>query len=82
MTSVIVVAAIIIDECDRMNMPLTPQKLMKLCYIAHGCHLAIGGEPLFDDRIEAWRYGPIIPALYKLIRNRNGINYIRNLRIK
>ena len=34
--------------------------VLKLCYIAHGWHLELLGGPLFENRIEAWRIGPII----------------------
>ena len=40
-------------------------KLQKLCYYAQGFHLAITGHPLFDDRIEAWTHGPVVPALWR-----------------
>jgi uncharacterized phage-associated protein len=37
---------------------------MKLTYIANGWMLVYTGKPLFDDKIEAWKYGPVIPELY------------------
>ena len=46
------------------NIPVTPMKLLKLVYIAHGWHLAILNEPLIEDRVEAWIYGPVIPEIY------------------
>jgi uncharacterized phage-associated protein len=39
-------------------------KLQKLVYYAQGFHLALFDEPLFDERIEAWTHGPVIPELY------------------
>ena len=42
-------------------------KLIKLCYIAHGCHLAVTGKNLFIDKIEAWQYGPVMPLLYGVL---------------
>lgn len=39
-------------------------KLQKLVYYAQGFHLAIYNEPLFNDVIEAWNYGPVSPVLY------------------
>jgi uncharacterized phage-associated protein len=43
-------------------------KLQKLVYYCQGWHLVWAGEPLFDDRIEAWANGPVVPALYRLHR--------------
>ncbi len=40
-------------------------KLQKLVYYAQGCHLALYDEPLFEDRIEAWLHGPVVPSLYR-----------------
>lgn len=48
--------------------PMTPMKLLKLTYIAHGYYLAFTDKPLFSNRIEAWRYGPVIPELYHIIK--------------
>ncbi|VAW76025.1 possible prophage ps3 protein01-like protein [hydrothermal vent metagenome] len=39
-------------------------KLQKLIYYAQGFHLAIYGEPLFSESIEAWTHGPVSPDLY------------------
>jgi uncharacterized phage-associated protein len=39
-------------------------KLQKLVYYAQGYCLAIEDKPLFDDIIEAWAHGPVIPTLY------------------
>ena len=39
-------------------------KLFKLCYFAHGWHLAWSGRPLFSEPLEAWQYGPVPRALW------------------
>ncbi len=44
---------------------LTNTKLNKLLYFAQGHYLSEYGEPLFDDAIEAWEQGPVIPAVYE-----------------
>ena len=40
-------------------------KLQKLCYYAQGFSLALIGEPMFAEPIEAWQHGPVIPQLYR-----------------
>lgn len=39
-------------------------KLQKLVYYAQGFHLAVFEKPLFDDVIEAWTHGPVVPNVY------------------
>ncbi len=39
-------------------------KLQKLIYIAHGWDLATSGAPLIFQDVQAWPYGPVIPAVY------------------
>jgi uncharacterized phage-associated protein len=39
-------------------------KVQKLLYYAQSLHLALFDEPLFDQEIQAWRYGPVCPAAY------------------
>lgn len=46
-------------------------KLQKLLYYAQGFHLAIYGKPLFNDPIEAWRYGPVVASVYHRYKNDN-----------
>lgn len=38
----------------------------KLSYLSYGFVLAIKNEKLFNDKVEAWRYGPVI-HLYIII---------------
>jgi len=39
-------------------------KLQKLAYYAQGFHLAMFNTPFFNEPIEAWTHGPVVPALY------------------
>lgn len=38
-------------------------KLQKLIYLAQRESLALTGDVLFNDRIEGWKHGPVIPKL-------------------
>ena len=45
--------------------PMTSMKLEKLVYYCQGWHLARSGDRLFDEAVEAWREGPVVPALFR-----------------
>ncbi len=60
---------------DGVDELMTNLKLQKMLYYQQGFHLAYFGTPLFDDDIEAWMYGPVVPAVYQKYESygRNGI---------
>lgn len=43
---------------------LTNLKLQKLLYYQQGYHLAAFDTPLFEEDVEAWMYGPVVPCVY------------------
>jgi uncharacterized phage-associated protein len=49
---------------------ITQLKLQKLCYYAQGFYLAVFGEPLFSESIEAWDYGPLVVELRQIHSHR------------
>jgi uncharacterized phage-associated protein len=66
-------AKVVANEFIAISKALTPMKLQKLVYF-HGWCLALTGHPLISERIEAWQYGPVIPAIYhELKRVGNGV---------
>ena len=44
---------------------LTNLRLQKLLYYEQGYHLAQFGTTLFDEEIEAWMYGLVVPSVYE-----------------
>ncbi|MFN9322407.1 MAG: Panacea domain-containing protein [Holosporales bacterium] len=44
---------------------ITNLKLQKLLYYAQGLHLGTQKQPLFEDTMEAWRHGPVVPSVYQ-----------------
>ena len=59
--------------------PLTPLQVIKMVYIAHGYSLAILGEPLVEEAVEAWRYGPVLPSVYYAAKRYGGDGITRLL---
>jgi uncharacterized phage-associated protein len=49
---------------------ITQLKLQKLCYYAQGFYLAVFGEPLFSEAIEAWELGPVVVKLRQTLSHR------------
>lgn len=52
------------DLNEDIDYDMTQIKLQKLVYIAHGFHLAIFDKELIKERVEAWKYGPVIHPLW------------------
>lgn len=50
---------------DGIEAEMTNMKVQKLLYYAQSLYLALYDEPLFQDEIQAWRYGPVCPPAYK-----------------
>jgi len=52
------------------SLPTDNLKLQKLLYYCQAVHLVLYDKnPLFHEEIEAWDYGPVVPAVYKEYRN-------------
>lgn len=60
---------------------MTNMKLQKMLYYQQGFHLAYFNTPLFDEDIEAWMYGPVVPSIYDKYKakGRNGIEPDRTM---
>jgi uncharacterized phage-associated protein len=61
MASVHDVAAYILEK----QAPMSTWKLQKLVYYSQAWRIAWYERPLFDEPIQAWANGPVVPALYK-----------------
>lgn len=72
---------------------LTNMKLQKILYYLQGYYLAIFDESLFEDDIEAWKYGPVVCDeyhTYKVYGNNsiivpefsNSFNYLNSIQKK
>lgn len=58
------------------NIDITPMKLQKLIYFTYQMYLKETGIPLFEERFETWKYGPVISSVYTVFK-KYGANAIR-----
>lgn len=72
MYSSITIANYFLRESWKSEVEITPMKLLKLVYIAHGWYLGLTDKRLIYDPICAWPYGPVIPELYLYISHYGG----------
>jgi uncharacterized phage-associated protein len=77
------IASAFVDRAIKDKSYLTHMKLQKLIYIANGIHLALNAEPLIDEPIETWDYGPVIQSVYRNYKvfgsSRISVNPYQNL---
>lgn len=57
-------------EVGKMNegSEMTNARINKLLYFAQGWYLVKTGKPLFDEKIEAWEYGPVVSSIYQAFK--------------
>jgi uncharacterized phage-associated protein len=65
----IAVANYFIDLAKSKGDCISPMKLQKLIYYAHGWNLALKDSPLIDEQVEAWAFGPVIRSVYHKFRS-------------
>ncbi len=67
--SALAVANTFIEIAEEHHQKVTPLKLLKLVYFAHGWHLALTGKPLIDEPVEAWKFGPVVCSVYHAFKS-------------
>ena len=50
------------------NIELDQLQLNKLCYLVNGFTLRERDKPAFHNRVEAWKFGPVVPEVYVTYR--------------
>jgi uncharacterized phage-associated protein len=48
---------------------LTNLKLQKLLYFSQAASLSLKNVPLFQEKIEAWKFGPVVPDVYRSLKS-------------
>ena len=63
------VANLILDKAEQYKVNITSIALQKLLYFANGMYLVRYGKPLVSGYFEAWKYGPVHPAVYAAFKS-------------
>lgn len=60
------IANYFLERAEKEGGEMTLMKLVKLVYLAHGWSLSALNRSLLgnDEKVEAWKYGPVIPSIY------------------
>lgn len=58
------IAKYVITIFNQKGKPITNLKLQKILYYIQVAFMRKTGEPAFEDEIQAWRHGPVVPAVY------------------
>jgi len=66
------IANYFLDLAEASDQCLDPMKVQKLVYFAHGWHLALRGDLLVNEQVEAWSHGPVIRSLWNALRHFKG----------
>lgn len=65
MYDVLDVCRYVINYSNEKGYGISNLKLQKLLYFIQAYFLMKSGKPCFDDDIEAWAYGPVVPRAYR-----------------
>jgi uncharacterized phage-associated protein len=68
MTTAFEAAKYLIQLASADAEPMTHMRVQKLLYYAQGWHMGLFGKPLFGEPLQAWKNGPVVPAVYEAIR--------------
>lgn len=59
------IANIFVDKAQKAGKRLTIMPLVKYVYLAHGWTLGYTGKPLICHHVQAWKFGPVVPEVYR-----------------
>ncbi|WP_264538067.1 Panacea domain-containing protein [Flavobacterium sp. N1736] len=59
----------ILKRAKEQGLSISNMSLQKLLFIANGAYLAKTGNPLIDEPIEVWQFGPVVKSVYHEFKN-------------
>lgn len=73
------VARYVVNLCIKDRCPISNLQLQKILFFCQIESYRIMNRPLFPDDFEAWRYGPVIPSIYRLFSIFGGMKISREV---
>lgn len=61
------IARYVIDYSNYKKYRITNLRLQKILYFIQAAFLVFGQKPCFDDVIEAWGLGPVVPIVLIIV---------------
>lgn len=58
------IAKYTIDKCTKEEISISNLQLQKILYYMQEKYLKEYQKPLFDEEIQAWQFGPVVPEVY------------------
>lgn len=68
------VAEYIIERCNQKHKPISNLKLQIILYFAQAQFLVEYGTPCFNNVMQAWDHGPVVPDVYHKYRGYGNTN--------
>lgn len=62
--SALEISKYVINKCTVENYPISNLQLQKILYFLQKKYLKSRGRVLFEDDIQAWQFGPVVPEVY------------------
>lgn len=70
-----ILANFFVAKSAEVGADLSALQLHKLVYFAHAWHLGYLSKPLIDEVVQAWQYGPAIPAPHRDLEQNGRASY-------
>lgn len=63
------IAQFVIEKYEESGVKITNLGLQKILFFIQWYFLKYHNKSCFEDKIEAWQYGPVVPSVYKECRS-------------
>src|SRR5437667_343554 len=63
---------------ENISEGITPLKLQKLLYFGQAASLSLFNKKLFNDGIEAWKFGPVVSSIYHQYKNKQNLPIVKS----